>query len=221
MRGTRRKNLTLGLLLIVVAIFVLEQGPQVLSPIAGGLGLETHYQAEVPILSPTLISIPPTNYTFLSAALGGNGHVDGSVEVADGREIAFYVMNEGNFSQWRAGRPSAVVFVRASGISYNFTFPVPASGTYYFVFDNQDTSRRVITFRLNAVEDVTVLSPIVQFAGYEILAIGIVFSLVGVKGGGRKPEPRTLKVGGWECKFCRAENAGDQIFCESCGRSQQ
>lgn len=203
----------------MVAIFVLEQGPQVLSPITGSL--ETHYQAEVPILSPTLISIPPNNYTSIPADLKSNAAVDGSVEVADGREIAFYVMNEGNFSQWRAGRPSAIVFVRPSGISYNFTFPVPASGTYYFIFDNQDTSRRVITFRLNAVENVTVLNPIVQFAGYEILAIAIILSLLGVKGGDRKPEPRTLKVGGWECKFCGAENTGDQMFCESCGRSQQ
>lgn len=211
----------MGLLLIVVAILLLQQGPQVLSPIAGGLGLDTHYQAEVPILSPTLISIQPNNYTFLSADLRGSVQVDGSVEVADGREIAFYVMNEGNFSQWRAGRPSAIVFVRALGISYNFTFPVPASGTYYFIFDNQDTSRRVITFRLNAVENVTVLNPIVQFAGYEILAIGIILSLLGIKVGGRKPEPRALKVAGWECKFCGAENASDQMFCESCGRSQR
>jgi len=191
----------------------------VLSPIAQGSGLGSHYQAETPILSPTLLSVPPTNYTFLSTDLRGNAQVKGSVEVADGREIAFYVMDAGNFSQWRAGRPSTIILVRPTAISYNFTFTPKASGTYYFIFDNQDTSRRVVIFSLSVVETVTVLNPVVQYGGYEILMIGIILFVLGLKTGRRKPEPEA--VPGWKCKFCGAENTSAQTFCEKCGRSQK
>ena len=45
------------------------------------------------------------------------------MEVADGHEVAFYVMDEGNFSLWRAGEPSAIILARPTVISSNFTFP--------------------------------------------------------------------------------------------------
>ena len=187
---------------------------------AEDLGLASHYQANTPILPPTLVGVPPSNYTFLSTGLRGNDQVQGSVEVTDGHEISFYVMNEGNFSQWRAGRPSVITLVKPTAISYNFTFTPNLGGTYYFVFDNPHTSRRVVIFSLNAVEDVTVLSPIVQFAGYEMFVVGIILSVLGIKAG-RKPKPIVVKVARWNCKFCGKENKREPTFCEKCGRSHR
>jgi hypothetical protein len=161
------------------------------------------------------------NYTFVSINLRGKAQVQGSLEVADGHEVAFYVMNEGNFSQWQAGRPSMITLVIPTAISRNFTFTPTTGGTYYFVFDNQDTTRRAVIFNLNAVEDVTAVNPLIQFAGYEILMVGIILSLLGIRGGKRKLEPSSIQVAGWECKFCGSQNTDDRTFCESCGRSQR
>ncbi len=218
-RTTRKKILTIGLLLVLAGIFTLVQDPHFLSPIAQALGLASHYQTENPILPPTLLAVPPANYTFLPADLNSNAQVQGSLEVADGHEVAFYVMDQGNFSQWRAGHPGAIILARPTAVSYNFTFTPTTSGTYYFVFDNQDTTRRVVIFSLNAVESVTLLNPIIQFAGYEILLLGILLSLLGIKGGRKKPAAAEMR--GWLCKFCGAENTSDQTFCEGCGRSQR
>jgi hypothetical protein len=216
----RRKLLTLGLLIILAGVYVLEQGPQMLAPIAGALGLVTYTQSVTSLMAPTLLEVPASNYTALSETLKGNVQVRGYLEVSDGREIAFYVMDEGNFSEWRIGRPSAIVLAKPLAITYNFTFAPRTSGTYYFVFDNQDTVRRTVIFSLNTVEVVAVLSPVVEYAAYELLLVGIVFAGLGVKTG-KKMAKRPPAKDIWHCKFCGEENSGSDRFCSKCGRSQQ
>ena len=198
----------------------MDQGVQILIPGAEVFGLVSHSQTETTMIPPTLLPIAATNFSFLSADLKGGVHVKGSLEVADGREISFYAMNQGNFSEWRRGRPSTIILAKPFAISYNFTFTPKIGGTYYFVFDNQDTSRRVVVFSLNVVERVAVLNPVIEYAGYLILATGIILSAIGIKTGRRKAESKIPSVPGWRCKFCVAENVAEQGFCEKCGRSQ-
>jgi hypothetical protein len=217
----RRGTFTVGILFLLVAFFVLEQGPVVLTPLANIAGLSSHYAKESVILPPTLYSIPASNYGVVSAELESGGQVTGSLEVADGREVAFYVMNEGNFSLWRAGRPSVLVLAKPIAISYNFTFSPSSTGTYYFVFDNQDSNTHVVIFSLSTVQNVTVLNPLVQNAGFELLLVGALLSFFGVRGGKRKAETGRVVESGWKCKFCGALNeAEEHAFCIKCGRSQ-
>ena len=219
---TRRKLLTIGLLVLLAGVYLLEQGPQVLVPIAEGFGFVTYTQSVTPVIAPTLFEVPASNYTALSETLSGNVQVQGSLEVSDGREIAFYIMDAGNFSEWRMGHPSAIVLAKTLAITYNFTFTPKISGTYFFVFDNQDTTRRTVIFSLNTVEVLAVLSPIVEYAGYEATLLGIVLSITGIKTGKKKPvQQKTLAEGLWNCRFCGVENARSDVFCTKCGRSQQ
>lgn len=220
---TRKFIVTLGLLLVLGGLFVVSQGVQVLIPGAEIFGLVSHPQIETTMMPPTVLPVAATNYSFLAADLKGGVHVKGSLEVADGREISFYVMNQGNFSEWRKGRPSTIILAKPFAVSYNFTFTPTTDGTYFFVFDNQDTSRRAVIFGLNVVESVAVLNPVIEYAGYLILAVGIILSALGIKTGRKKAEakmPSAPSVAGWRCKFCGAENVGEQVFCEKCGRSQ-
>ena len=219
-RTTRRKILTVGLLLLLAGVFTFEQGPLFLSPIAQTLGLASHYQTQVPILPTTLIAVPPTNYTSFPADLKGGTQVEGALEVAGGHEIAFYVMDQGNFTQWRARQPSAVILARPTVISSNFTFTPTTSSTYYFVFDNLDTVGQVVIFSLNTVENVSFLNPIIEFAAYEILLVGIILCLLGIKTGQKHPAISS-QTDRWKCKFCGAKNTRDLTFCQKCGRSQR
>jgi hypothetical protein len=135
-------------------------------------------------------------------------------------------MNQGNFSLWQRGRPSVVVLVQPAAISYNFTFSPPAAGTYFFIFDNQDNSPRSLIFSLSVVENVTVLSPYVQYAGLELILIGAVLSYLGLRGGRKQrappPAPEVSEVSGWSCKFCGAVNEDLQAqFCSKCDRSRE
>jgi hypothetical protein len=219
---TRRKLLTIGLLVLLAGVYLLEQGPQVLVPIAEGFGFVTYTQRVTPVIAPTLFEVPASNYMSLSETLSGSVQVQGSLDVSDGREIAFYIMDAGNFSEWRMGHPSAILIAKTLAITYNFTFTPKISGTYFFVFDNQDTTRRTVIFSLNTVEVLAVLSPIVEYAGYEAMLLGIVLSITGIKTGKKKPvQQKTLTEGLWNCRFCGVENASSDVFCTKCGRSQQ
>jgi hypothetical protein len=214
--------LTIGLLILLAGVYLFEQGPQILTPIAEVFGLVTYAPIVTPVIAPTLFAVPALNYTALPETLSGEVQVKGSLEVSDGREIAFYVMDAGNFSEWHAGQPSVILLAKALAITYNFTFTPKISGNYYFVFDNQDTTRRTVIFSLSTVQVLTVLSPLVDYAGFEAILVGILLSAAGIKTGKKKPVPQKVSVdGAWKCKFCATENSSSNVFCATCGRSRE
>jgi hypothetical protein len=223
----RRRSLTFGILLILVSIFVLEEGAQVLAPVADLAGLSSRLTAENVILPPTLYSVPASNYTFATEDIPGGSQLVGSLEVGDGGQVAFYVMDEGNFSLWRTGHPASLVLARPLAVSYNFTLSLPSSGTYYFVFANHGDSPLDVIFSLSSAQEVVVLSPFVQYAWLELFLLGALFTFVGLSGGKPKAQVEAKRVAepvaepGWKCKFCGAENdLKERMFCGKCGRAQ-
>jgi hypothetical protein len=218
----RRKALTLGLILILAAVFVLEQGAQVFAPVAEVAGLGSFETQENTILPPTLYSVPAANYSFVSQDLTAGAQYVGAVQVAGGRQVGFYVMDEGNFSLWHEGRkPPALTLAEPIVTTSNFTVSPTSSGTYFFVFDNQDSSALDVVFSLSSVRTVLVLSPFVQYAGFELLLLGVILSAFGVRGGKRKKDEKREIETGWECKYCGARNAQeDRSFCVVCRKAQ-
>lgn len=219
----RKSILTLGLIILLLGVFLIQQGPQILMPLTNVLGLVTYTQATTTEIAPTLLSVAPSNYTSVTADLPAGAQVTGAITVGFGKEIAFYVMDEGNFSRWREGLPSAVVLSKPYVVSGNFTFTSTVGGTYFFIFDNQDTSRRSVIFNLDIVQNRAVVNPILEFAGYEAAAVGAVLFIIGVKSGKKKEHSAFLKAeapAGWNCKFCGETNSPKLLFCSRCGRSQ-
>ena len=226
MVSMRRKTVTVGVLLILGAILLFQQGAQVLTPLADISGLSSHYAKETVILPPTLYSISASGNSSVSEDLPSGSQIVGSLQVAEGRDVAFYVMDAGNFSLWSTKHPSVTVLAEPIAISYNFSLSPNVAGTYYFVFDNQDNSPRTVIFSLSSVQTVTVLNPLVQYASFELLFVGLVLSYLGLKGGKRKPESSPVVeetrtwAPSWKCKFCGALNGEERAFCVKCGRSQ-
>jgi hypothetical protein len=205
----------------------MQQGIQMLDPVAETTGLVSRTRVERTLVAPTLLAVPALNYTFVSADLKEGSEVRGSLQVVGSREVALYVMNEGNFTLWRSGHSSTVVLARPIAISYNFTISVPASDSYYFIFDNQDSARRSLIFSLSVIDHEVTMSPIVMFADYELLAAGLVLIVFGLRGGKKavetspaKPEVATVAELP-KCRFCGATLTGDRVFCDRCGRSQK
>lgn len=220
MIGMRRKTLTVGVFLILAGVLLFQQGTQVLTPLADITGQASHYTQETAILSPTLYSVPASNYSFVSEDLSSGSQLIGSLQVAEGREVAFYVMNEGNFSLWRTGRPSALVLAEPIAVSYNFTLSPSVAGTYYFVFDNPDNSPRTVIFSLSSAQSVIALNPLLQYADFELLLIGVILSYLGLRGGKKTSKPSPVVESGWKCKFCGATNEEARAFCVKCNRSR-
>ncbi len=220
----RKTVVVIGLLFMLAGGFVVYEGVQTLTPAAEALGLVSHVQTETSLVPQTLLSVAPSNYSFVPADLPSGVQVKGSFQVVDSREIALYVMDGGNFSLWRAGRPSTIILAKPIAISANFTIAPPTPGTYYFIFDNQDsTSKRTVIFSLSVLQDTPILSPYLADSGYILFGLGIVLFAIGARTGKAKPKPESTKVREEvvRCRFCGAKLAKGEMFCAKCGRAQQ
>jgi hypothetical protein len=213
---------------MLVGGFIVYQGAVIITPIAEMFGLVSYVQTQSALIPSTLVNVPASNYSFVPADLQAGVQVVGSFQVVDGREIAMYVMDEGNFSLWRTGHQSAILLAKPIAISYNFTFTPRAAGTYYFIFDNEDTSRRTVIFTLSLIGVTAVISPTIGYAGYEIFVVGITLAAIGIRTGKRKekqkPEHEVISETvetGVHCKFCGAALTEGEMFCGKCGRAQQ
>jgi len=216
-----RSLLVIGLLLMVAGFFVLNQGTQMLTPVAELTGLVSQVQTERPIVPPTILTVPPSDYAFLPATLRAGVTAKGGLQVGNGQEIAMYVMDERNFAQWQAKHTGEVLLAQPMVISYNFTISPKATGTYYFIFDNQDTTKRVVILSISVLENTTVISPIIENAGFELFALAIVFFAIGVRTGKRKPKPQDVLETRVRCRFCGAKIGTGEAFCAKCGRAQK
>ena len=220
----RWRLLTFGLLIIVAGLYVFNQGTQILAPVAEVTGQISGGVLVTPVVSSTLLSVLGSNYTYLTANLRENVKVNGLVQVEGGSQIGFYVMNSGNFTQWRRGNPTTIVLADPAISSYNFTFVPDADGTYYFIFSNQDTAHKNVIFSLNTVTYTRTPSPLIQYAAFELILLGIFFVIVGINTGKKsKSWKEDASVTGGKptkCKFCGKSLATDEMFCPKCGRSQ-
>lgn len=224
MAATRKKILAIGLLLLVAGFFVLDQGTEIVYPLADLVGLVSHVPTETAIIAPTLLAVAPTNYSQLSIDLQADVQVQGALTVSGGREIAFYVMNEASFFDWRAGRPSTIILAKPFTSIYNFSLTPTSTGTYYFVFDNQESSHVTVVFDLNVIKDKAVPSPVIDYLGPELVLIGILLAIIGVRTGKKKTETaeeETAPEPTWRCKFCGNKNPYGETFCKKCARAKE
>lgn len=219
--NTRRFLIITGLILILVGLFVVTQSEGFLLPYADYFGLAEHSKREVQIFAPTLLQVGGSNHTFLTADLEQGAPLRGSLEVQGGREIGFYVMDEPAYLDWRAGKPAEVALAKPFVISYNFTFTPTESGRYYFVFDNQDPSRRAVLFNLSLQEEVVTIAPDVEYGGLLGVVIGILLLLVALRPRRRKSQAVELPSSSWECRHCGEANKASEVFCQKCGRSRE
>ena len=175
-------------------------------------------------MSSTLLSVPGSDYTYLTVNLRENVETNGMLQVEGGSQVGFYIMNSGNFTQWRHGNPSTIALAKPDAIIYNFTFVPEGSGVYYFVFSNQDAGHKNVIFTLNTVTNTTTPSPLIKYADLELIIIGILLTIIGVKTGKKSrswtetrssPDNKAAK-----CKFCGKALTTDEMFCPKCGRSQ-
>ena len=213
-------TLGIGLLIIGAGLYVGNQGTQILIPVAQVTGLVSQGVSITPVIPTTLLPVPASNYTYLTANLSENIRTTGLVQVEGGSEIGFYVMNEGNFSIWSRGHPSLISLAKPDAVNYNFTFAPDVSGVYFFVFSNQDPVRKNVLFTLKTVESTTIPSPLIEYADFEMLILGVLLTIVAVKTGRNPPKYRSEDESGVNCKFCGKKLKTGEMFCSKCGRSQ-
>lgn len=202
-----------------VGIYLVNHGPQFLYPIAGITGLISNVPSQTVIVPSTLLTVAPSNYSYVSVELMRQGQIFGHIQVEGGSEIGFYIMNKGNFSEWRHNRSAVIELAKPNTNNYNFTYTSRNNGPYYLVFNNQDQLRKNVVFNLSNMETIAVPNPLIQYSGYEVLIIGLLLSAVSLKSGLKKPKS-TRASNRAKCKFCGNRKANGVVFCPKCGRSQ-
>ena len=225
----RRSALAVGLVLLLLGVFLLDQGSQVLTPLATELGQTSHLRTMSVLIPPTLVGVAPANYTWISIHINDEAQVAGSLQVGTGREINFYAMNQSSFYDWRAGRPAASIDAKFSTGLYRFNLTLSSGGEYYFIFENEENTRRTVIFELSKVNDVIVVHPAVEYLPLALTVVGILLFIWGARSGRKKPQPVeeaiaqpvAPTVAGWKCRFCGTGNPVGETFCQGCGRSEQ
>lgn len=67
----------------------------------------------------------------------GNKFINGTIRVARGGEINFYVMDRTNYLKWEAGGAATTYVNSTKGSSFVFKFSPDKGGDYFFVIDNK------------------------------------------------------------------------------------
>jgi hypothetical protein len=236
----RKYMLMAGIVFLLVGIFVMNQGTQILTPLATGIGLTSHTTNQRVLIAPTLLAVGPESQTLISTSLDSGARVVGSFQVGAGRQMDFYIMNASGYRDWNAGRPAAIILAVLDAPSYKFNLTLGTAGSCYFIFENQENVRGTVVFQVNIMTDVFTINPVVEYVPFALLVVGILFLGLGVTGGQKKPQPMKpgaksvvarptapvptvspLPTAGWKCKFCGSGNSIKEQFCKTCGRSKQ
>jgi len=114
--------------------------------------------------------------------------VNGTVAVRsaltnEATEIPIVVLDDANYQKWVAHGSPTYVFQEDISDGGVFSFTVPRSGIYHFVFDNTNSPvKKKVTLTAELQERVTVRLPDerIRYVAYGLLAAGVLITVVGV-----------------------------------------
>lgn len=123
-----------------------------------------------------------------SAQLEEGGQVNGTVAVSSAltgepSEVSMLVMDDAEYQKWVAQGSPTYVFQKDVSNHEGFSFTVPRSGVYHFVFDNTSSPvKKRVTITAELEKQVTVNLPDerVRYVAYGLLAIGVLVTAVGI-----------------------------------------
>ncbi len=96
---------------------------------------------------PFSTTIAAGNYYVLHWDKQQNDGIYGDFQVTSGNDIDFFICDQTNYDLWTGGSNAQVYNLQQKVGSYSFTFIIPATGTWYFVYSN--------TYSIITAKDVT------------------------------------------------------------------
>lgn len=114
--------------------------------------------------------------------------VNGTVAVSSAltgepSELSMLVMDDANYQKWLShGSPTYVLQKEVSN-GQSFSFTVPRTGLYHFLFDNTSSPvKKKVTLSADLQRQITVNLPDerIRYVAYGLLAVGVLVTAVGV-----------------------------------------
>jgi hypothetical protein len=123
-----------------------------------------------------------------SAQLDEGVTVNGTVTVSSAltggpSDIPMFVADDANYQKWVAHGSPTYAFQKDLSDGQNFSFTVPGTGVYHFVFDNTNSPvKKKVTMTADLQKQVTINMPDerIPYAAYGVVAIGCLLTVVGV-----------------------------------------
>jgi hypothetical protein len=113
-----------------------------------------------------------------------NGTVAVSSALTGGpSEVSMLVIEDAEYQKWVAQGSTTYVFQKDISNREGFSFTVPRSGVYHFIFDNTSSPvKKKVTITAELQKQVAVSLPDerVRYVAYGLLAIGVLVTVVGV-----------------------------------------
>ena len=172
-------NFFTGIALLVIGAFLLFAGPQLI------LVPSTHVEV-VGLFHDEAFVVG--DLWERSVQLDEGVTVNGTIAVSSAltgepSEISMFVADDANYQKWVAHGSPTYLFQRdiSNGQSYSFT--VPRTGVYHFIFDNTNSPvKKKVTLTADVGRQVTVNAPDsrVTYLAYGLLGIGCVVAAVGI-----------------------------------------
>jgi hypothetical protein len=114
----------------------------------------------------------------------------GSALTGEPSEVLMLVADDANYQKWISHGGATYVFQKDMSDGQGFSFTVPRTGLYHFIFDNTNSPVKkniILTVELQRQVTVNVPDERVKYVAYGLLVIGCAITVVGVL---RKAEVR-------------------------------
>ena len=106
----------------------------------------------------------------------------GSALTGEPSEVSMLVMDDANYQKWAAHGSPTYAFQKDVSNRGSFSFTVPRSGLYHFIFDNTNSPvKKKVTMTADLQKQLTVNLPDerVRYVAYGLLGIGVLVTAMG------------------------------------------
>lgn len=114
--------------------------------------------------------------------------VNGTVNVSSAltkepSEISLLVVDDANYQKWVAHGSSTYIFQKEMPNGQSFSFTVPRTAVYHFIFDNANSPvKKNVSMTVDLQREIVVNLPDerIRYVAYGLVAIGLVVTVVGI-----------------------------------------
>ena len=172
-------NFITGIAVVIVGVFLFLAGPQLI------LVPSTQVQVTELFHDETLAV---SDIAERSVQLDKGVTVNGTVTVSSAltgapSDVLMFVADDANYQKWATQGSPTYAFQKDLSNGQSFSFTVPETGLYHFVFDNKISPVKTkVTITADLQKQVTISMPDnrITYMAYAVVAVGGLFAVVGI-----------------------------------------
>jgi hypothetical protein len=172
-------NFLTGIAVIIVGVFLFFAGPQlIVVPSTQVQVIELFHDEAFAVGDVWEHSVQLDEGVTVNGTIAASSALTGAPS-----EISMFVADDANYQKWVAHGSPTYVFQRDISDGQSFSFNVPQTGLYHFVFDNTNSPvKKKVTMTADLQKQVTINVPDsrIPYVAYGVLTVGSLVTAVGV-----------------------------------------